>query len=91
MADEEEHWCEVRVKLRVARLGELEPYDRIWYWLALAAKKKSPMNRDVHGPFEVVEVKGKKIKLKNGQGVALWLEGDAIIPLVLTSDPPTFG
>lgn len=87
MAEEPKtHWIEVRLKVREAQAADLQPGDRVWYFIRKHAAKKKLSGPDPHGPFTVVRT--DPFTLRNSGGVELRLPPDQLVLLVPAGSVP---
>ena len=86
MLDDKTYLIEVRLKVREVDVKELQPGDRVWYFIRKHAARKKLSGPDPHGPFTVVTA--DPFVIRNSGGVALPLPPENLIMLVPTGNNP---
>lgn len=80
----QQHYVDVRVVMNEVQVAELEPGQRIWYYIKKSFKKG---HKDAHGPFTVVET-SPKLRLRNAGGVQVDLDPELLHLLVVADSVP---
>jgi hypothetical protein len=86
MADDKTYLIEVRLRVREVQASELQPGDRVWYFIRKYAARKKLSGPDPYGPFTVVTT--DPFVIRNSGGVALPLPPENLILLVPTGTSP---
>lgn len=86
MSEPKTHWIEVRLMVREVQAADLQPGDKVWYFIRKHYEKKKLNKPDAYGPFTVVRT--DPFTIRNPGSVSLKIDPAGLIMLVPTSSPP---